>query len=553
MNYDIGTTIGDYQIVGVLGSGGMGKVYKVRNIISDRVEAMKVLLPNLDTDRELAERFMREIKVQASLQHPNIASLHTAQRVDNQLLMIMEYVEGSALDSIMRAGRIPLPACVNYVSQVLSALSYAHAHGVVHRDIKPPNMMLTPEGVVKLMDFGIAKISVDHKLTQTGRTVGSLAYMSPEQIKGVEIDGRSDLYSLGISLYEMVTGKRPFEGDSDYSIMAAHLQQQPLPPVQLDPGLPAALNDVIMISIAKDAAQRFQTADAFRAALQSVAKDLGVGAPAFAAAGGTQIFARPAMPPPPPPPVPMATAPAVFTPPPSQYSAPPPPPPPAAATRSNRGLYMVLGSIVTVGILAAAAFYLPKMLKTGASSAPQQVAQTQEPAAPAQTPPPVTAPVETPTPAQQTVQQPVRQPLAEAAPRPVEHRATPAPVYQPPVQQQQAPPPRQPVVEREATPQVRPPAAENNEANSEVQELRHRHMQMHARIDAVDASMRQLEQEQRRMGLGMNGELVARQHRMTFLMETFGTEMKNGNVAAARAALDNAERELDKLEEHFGR
>lgn len=550
MNYDIGTAIGDYQIVGVLGSGGMGKVYKVRNIISDRVEAMKVLLPNLDSDRELAERFIREIKVQASLQHPNIASLHTAQRVDNQLLMIMEYVEGSTLDTIMRAGRIPLRDCVNYVSQVLSALSYAHAHGVVHRDIKPPNMMLTPQGVVKLMDFGIAKISVDHKLTQTGRTVGSLAYMSPEQIKGVEIDGRSDLYSLGISLYEMVTGKRPFEGDSDYSIMAAHLQQQPLPPVQLDPGLPPALNDVIMISIAKETAQRFQTADAFRAALQSVAKDLGVGGSAFAAAGGTQIFARPAMPPPPPPPMPMATAPAVFTPPSSRYAA---PPPPAPAARSHRGLYMVLGSIVTIGILAAAAFYLPKMLKTGASSAQQQQVAQVPVQTPVQTQSP--APVEsTPAPApvaQQSVQEPVQQPVVEAAPRPAERRAKKTPVYEPPVQQQNPPP--QPVVEREPQPQVRPPAMENNEANPEVQELRHRRMQMHARIDAVDASMRQLEQEQRRMGLGMNGELVARQHRMTFLMETFGAEMKNGNIAAARTALDNAERELDKLEEHFGR
>ncbi len=550
MNYDIGTTIGDYQIVGVLGSGGMGKVYKVRNIISDRIEAMKVLLPNLDTDRELAERFMREIKVQASLQHPNIASLHTAQRVDNQLLMIMEFVEGSTLDSIMKAGRIPLRDCVNYVSQVLSALSYAHAHGVVHRDIKPPNMMLTPEGVVKLMDFGIAKISVDHKLTQTGRTVGSLAYMSPEQIRGTEVDARSDLYSLGISLYEMVTGRRPFEGDSDYSIMAAHLQQQPMPPVQLDPGLPSGLNDVIMMSIAKDTAQRFQTADAFRAALQSVSKDLGAGSLAAATAGGTQLFAKSSMPPPPPPPAQMATAPAVFTPPPAQY-APPPPPPPAAAARGHRGLYMVLGSIVTIGILAAAAFYLPKMLKTGASTAQpqQQVAQVQQPApAPQPTPPVTTAPVETQPPAAQPAAQ---APVVEATPRPVEHHAKPTPVYEPPARQE---PPPQPVVEREPPQQARPPApVENMEASAEAQELRHRHMQMRARIDAVDASMRQLEQEQRRMGLGMSGELVARQHRMTFLMETFGTEMREGHIAAARTALDNAERELDKLEEHFGR
>jgi len=293
--------------------------------------------------------------------------------------------------------------------------------------------------------------------------------------------------------------------------------------------------------------------------LQSVAHDLGVGAPAFAAGGGTQLFARPAMPPPPPP-QPMATAPAAFTQRP-QYAGPPPPPPPVPAGRSNRGLYMVLGSIVTVGILAAAAFYLPKMLKTGANSAPQQVAQVpvqaQSPAPLESRPAPAPAaqqPVQelAQQPVQRLAQQPVQQPVVEAAPRPVEHRATPTPVYQPPVQQQQAPPP-QPVVERQPPPQVRPPAAENNEASSEVQELRHRNMQMHARIEAVDASMRQLEQEQRRMGLGMNGELVARQHRMTFLMETFGAEMKNGNIAAARTALDNAERELDKLEEHFGR
>src|SRR5438552_1918108 len=159
MNYEIGTLIGDYEIVDVLGTGGMGKVYKVRNTISDRIEAMKVLLPNLDADQELAERFLREIKVQASLQHPNIASLRTAQRVNNQLLMIMEFVDGSTIESIMRQRRIPLRDCVNYGSQVLSALAYAHGRGVVHRDIKPPNIMLTPEGTIKLMDFGIAKIS----------------------------------------------------------------------------------------------------------------------------------------------------------------------------------------------------------------------------------------------------------------------------------------------------------------------------------------------------------------------------------------------------------
>src|SRR5215472_3177208 len=150
MDLQIGSTVGDYQVIGILGAGGMGKVYKVRNTISDRVEAMKVLLPDLANAPELADRFLREIKVQASLEHPNIAALHTALRIDNQLLMFMEFVEGVTLEQLLKEqGRIPVGSAVNYVSQVLSALDYAHQHGVIHRDIKPANMMLTPAGAVK--------------------------------------------------------------------------------------------------------------------------------------------------------------------------------------------------------------------------------------------------------------------------------------------------------------------------------------------------------------------------------------------------------------------
>ena len=593
MNYEIGTVIGDYQIVGVLGTGGMGKVYKVRNTISDRIEAMKILLPNLDADQELAERFLREIKVQASLQHPNIASLRTAQRVNNQLLMIMEFVEGSTIEALMRQQRIPLQDCMNYGSQVLAALSYAHAHGVVHRDIKPPNIMLTPDGVIKLMDFGIAKIGVDHRLTQAGKTVGSLFYMSPEQIRGTDVDGRSDLYSLGITLYEMVTGRRPFEGESDYSIMAAHLQQQPHPPVYFDASLPQALNDVILMSIAKDPAQRFQTADAFRGALESVGKGLGVGA--ATGSGGTQIFARPVMPPPAPPTPPSGRqrTPTVMEGPPSQPQMPAMPPPPpqhvqpqmpppqyaqaqTTGGRSHRGLYMVLGSVVTIGILAAAAFYGPKLLKTRASGEPTQTSQVQPPLQ-QQTPPvqqqqpPV--PQQAP-PVQQ--QEPIQQPPAPVQQQPV-HQAPPpqqvakpqhtttVPVVTPPIQTPpQAPPPTQqvpqqapvqqpPVQQAPGMPQPTTAVPKANPVNSELEELNHRQMLLHTRIDAINASMTQLEQQQRRMGLGMNGDLVARQHRMVFFMETADAAMRKGNVAQARTSLDNAERELDKLEEHFGR
>ena len=589
MSLDIGNTIGDYQIVGILGAGGMGKVYKVRNIISDRIEAMKVLLPNLDSDQELAERFMREIKVQASLQHPNIASLHTALRVDNQLLMIMEFVEGSTIESIMQQRRIPLRDCIDYASQLLSALSYAHTHGVVHRDIKPPNMMLTPEGIIKLMDFGIAKISVDHRLTQTGKTVGSLFYMSPEQIRGSDVDARSDLYSLGISLYEMVTGRRPFEGESDYSIMAAHLQQPPQPPVQFDSSVPQALNDAIMISIAKDPAQRFQTAAAFRSALQSVEKDIGVGALAAANAGATQLY--PAAPPPPPPPGRPRAATTVEPPPPAPRPsqphipsmgpsmAPPmpniPPPhqyqpqytpmaaPPAQSSGGHRGLYMVLGSIVTIGILVAAGLYLPKLWKTSASGSPTRTTQTQT------TPQP--APIITPQPAPVITPAPAPAPVVSETTTPVNPVPTPkpAPVKQEPVVQHA----EKPVVQKPAPvivaqqPEIRPAPLQNppqampqpnappagNPVNNEMEELNHHKMLMHARIDAINNSMKNLEQEQRRQGLSLNGALVASQHRMVFFMETADGAMRKGNIAEARSALNNAERELDKLEEHFGR
>ena len=283
MSLEIGSRIGDYEIVSALGAGGMGKVFKVRNVISDRVEAMKVLLPDLEHEPDLADRFMREIKVQASLQHPNIATLHTALRVDNQLLMLMELVEGITLDQRLQQGPIPLRDGVDYIGQVLGALGYAHQRGVIHRDIKPANMMLTAKGTVKLMDFGIAKAAADRQLTMTGTTLGSLYYMSPEQIKGTAtLDARSDLYSVGVSLYEIVTGKKPFDGDSQFAIMAAHLEKMPVPPVTLDSKLPQALNDVILMSIAKQPEQRFQSAEAFGAALGSVRQSLGL--PAVASA-----------------------------------------------------------------------------------------------------------------------------------------------------------------------------------------------------------------------------------------------------------------------------
>jgi eukaryotic-like serine/threonine-protein kinase len=401
--------MGDYEILGVLGAGGMGKVYKVRNVLTDRIEAMKILLPDLAGQKELANRFLREIKLLAGLSHPNIASLRTALTVGNQLVMIMELVEGVTLAARLEQGALPPPEAVNYINQVLAALSYAHREHIIHRDIKPANMMLTPQGVVKLMDFGIARAAEDRSLTMTGTTLGSLYYMSPEQIRGETVDARSDLYSVGVSLYELVTGRRPFQASANYSIMAAHLQQAPPPPAEWQPSLPSALNELILMALAKDPGQRFQSAEAFSNALRSIGESsrsrthqvvsapLSPGAPALA--GATAVFqestAKAAGPAAPPvqPVLPLGdqrsfgrapgAAPGFPTQPETSRAASPLPGPSPAmqpvpaptVQRGYRGLYMTLGALVVVAVLVAAGLYGPRWAKTRANGGSVQVSQ----------------------------------------------------------------------------------------------------------------------------------------------------------------------------------
>jgi serine/threonine protein kinase len=268
MALQIGDTVGDYEIVGVLGKGGMGKVYRVRNLLSDRIEAMKVVLPDLGADPGLADRFLREIRVHASLEHPHIAALRTALRVDNQVLMVMELVDGVSLEERLRQGALDLKSSVHYVDQVLSALELAHSRGIIHRDIKPANVIVTPDGNVKLTDFGIARSASDASLTQSGVALGSLYYMSPEQVQAQPADQRSDIYALGVTFYEMVTGRRPIDGSSEYAILNAHLSFMPAPPATVNPAVPMMLSAAIMKSLAKPPEERFQTAAEFREALR---------------------------------------------------------------------------------------------------------------------------------------------------------------------------------------------------------------------------------------------------------------------------------------------
>lgn len=269
MSLRIGDIVADYEVLAVLGQGGMGAVYRVRNVLSDREEAMKVILP--DSNPEAVDRFLREIRIQASLQHPNIANLRTAISREQGVLMIMELVDGQSLETMLASGPLPLVAAIRITDDILDALAYAHERGVVHRDIKPANILVSSSGVPKLTDFGIARSSGNEGITKTGSIIGSLYYMAPEQVMSKGADERSDIYSLGATAYEMLTGKRMADGESQYAIMNAHLAKTPAAPSEINSSVPQEISLVILKALAKSPEHRYQNAAAFQTALRDAA------------------------------------------------------------------------------------------------------------------------------------------------------------------------------------------------------------------------------------------------------------------------------------------
>ena len=210
----------------------------------------------------------------ASLSHPHIASLHTAFKVDDQIAMVMELIEGEDLHwKLHRAWPGRAVEGIEYVRQVLSALEYAHARTIIHRDIKPSNIMITQLGQAKLLDFGMAFKGADQRVTRPGLILGTLHYMSPEQVRGERVDARSDLYSTGVTLYEILTARRPFDGSTEYQIMASHLQETPKWPSDINPAIPYSLSVTLLKALAKDPAERFQTAAEFLNALTHISLD----------------------------------------------------------------------------------------------------------------------------------------------------------------------------------------------------------------------------------------------------------------------------------------
>ncbi len=281
-------TLNHYRILGPLGKGGMGEVFAAEDTRLHRKVAIKVLSALMAADPERRERFQREAQAVAALNHPNIVTIHSVEEADGLPFLTMELVEGKPLGEMMTAGGLPVDALLRVGIGVSDAMSAAHQAGITHRDLKPGNIMVTPDGRVKVLDFGLAKLREVQAevtandvtrmpasdLTGEGRIIGTVAYMSPEQAEGKPVDQRSDIFSLGVVLHELATGEKPFKGDTNVSVISAILKDTPRPITDLNPSLPADLARVIRRSLAKDPSRRYQTATDLRNELEDLKQEL---------------------------------------------------------------------------------------------------------------------------------------------------------------------------------------------------------------------------------------------------------------------------------------
>jgi beta-lactam-binding protein with PASTA domain/tRNA A-37 threonylcarbamoyl transferase component Bud32 len=275
-----------YQLVNHIARGGMAQVYLAHDLLLDRPVALKVLFPELSVDRAFVERFRREAKAAANLTHPNIVSIYDWGQGENTYFIVMEYVDGRTLSSILRESALDPVRAAAIGADVAAALDFAHRRGVIHRDVKPGNVLINNSGQVKVADFGIARaIGTSEDLTQTGSVMGTATYFSPEQAQGYGVDPRSDVYSLGVVLYEMVAGQAPFSGDSPVSIAYKHVKEPPPSPRSINPAIPAAFEAIVLKCLEKQPENRYQTAEDLRADLIRFAS----GQPVIAASDLTRV------------------------------------------------------------------------------------------------------------------------------------------------------------------------------------------------------------------------------------------------------------------------
>ncbi len=286
-----------YQVEARIGAGGMAEVYRGFDQVLNRTVAIKVLLPQMARDTSFVERFRREAQAAARLNQPNIVGVYDTGADDGTQYIVMEFIEGRTLAEFMATGRRPTPVQSAEIAQkICAAIAAAHAQGVIHRDIKPGNVMITREGVIKVMDFGIARVLGPETAPQTSAVLGTASYLSPEQAQGGPVDARTDIYSLGAVLYELLTGRPPFTGDSPVAVAYKQVNETPAVPSSLNPDVPARLDSVVMKALSKNPSNRYQTADEFSSDLARVIAGQEVEATPLMPAGGgdaTQVISRP--------------------------------------------------------------------------------------------------------------------------------------------------------------------------------------------------------------------------------------------------------------------
>ncbi len=368
---------GRYELLEVIGRGGMGVVHRAQDRMLDRTVAVKVLPAEYADVDTLVERFEREARAAARLNHPNIVAVFDTGRDGTVRYIVMEYVPGLSLAQRLRgSGPLPVPEAIEVAAQMASALAAAHSAGIIHRDIKPANVMLAPSGTAKVLDFGIARATAEAALTATTTLLGSAPYMAPEIALGQPADARSDVYSLGCVLYEMLAGRPPFTGDLPVAVMNQHTSAPPQPPRELNSALPPAVDALILRMLAKEPADRPQEAGGLVTELRStLAQSAPTGATtALAPTAATARVAPPALGIPPTPPAAAAAAAERRVPP--RRTGPLPPPPGGEGSRSPWMVALILVVVVLAGVAIAVAATAGSGGGTSTSSTPSGTTTT---------------------------------------------------------------------------------------------------------------------------------------------------------------------------------
>jgi eukaryotic-like serine/threonine-protein kinase len=536
----IGTQIENYLIQAQLGEGGMGTVYRALETHLDRTVAIKVLNTDLARDPSIVERFRSEARAQANLNHTNIATLYAFLVFQGNPVMVMEYVEGDTFQQLVnRRGPIPCEEAIPLFRQALLGISAAHRMGIVHRDIKPSNLMLNRSGIVKVMDFGIAKAATaTRNLTRTGTQLGTVFYMSPEQVKGERVDNRSDIYSLGITLYELLTANVPFSSDSEFQVLNDHVNTPPPPPSKFYPYLPKGLENIILKSLEKNPDRRFQTAEEFGAALErpeaweTATPSPGPSLHNTVLSGGPSIAAP---------------------------HAPAAPPAPAALVPATPMPRKALIAAALILCFAGGAAYLYSHGKAASPSAGHRIV----------------TPGDNPRPAGQlgdsTSDDPVK-PIpsdtsdTDAAPADPALTAGKTPDSTPraePVKQKEPPSRSRPRPSNPSTPPPAPnpspdvapqPAPAKPAASSvELDDARQRFIRLRSRALALKSSLGELRQRLASGGMSVSNDAVEAENNMDSYMLEADRALGAGDVQIAGTNMDRAEHEAKKIAALFGR